>query len=141
VGHQGACGVRTQVMHNAENFVRHGACLNADILLLHLFHQVWMHDQVKPMANSLGAQQDSIEELRVRTHVSLTSVEVQLEAIAKLHFDKHDLVKEIIDTWVVVFFIYHIESRDQVGHGVSCDDVVELGLDVASAEHLETAND
>ena len=124
----------TQVMNIAEDFVRNRARLNTNILLLHHLHQVWMHSQAKAMADSLRSQQDSIIELRVGTLIRLTSVQIQLEAISKLHLHSHDLVEEMIGRRVVVFFTNHIKSRDQVGHGVSCDDIIQLRLDVVSSE-------
>ena len=140
MGKQGACRVRSQVVHVAENLVRDEACFNADVLSLHSLHQVRVHGQAKPMTYPLGAEEDSIDDLSVRALVRFTSVQVKLEAVTKLHFDSHDLVKEFVDGRVVVLFIDHIESRNQVGLRVGGDDVVELRLDMPSSEHLEATN-
>jgi len=138
---QAASGVRAHVVDVAEDFVRYWARLYADVLLLDPLHQVRIHRQAEPMADALGSEQNSVKELRVFPIVGLSSVQVQLEAITKLHFHSHDLVEEVVDERVVVFFVDHVEARDQVGLGVGLDDVVKLRLDVVPSEHLEAAND
>ena len=141
MGEQAASGVRAHVVNVAEDFVRYRARLYADVLLLDPLYQVGPQRQAKPMADTLAPEQNSVKELRVFPTVALSSVQVQLEAITKLHFHSHDLVEEVVDGRVVVFFVDHVEASDQVGIRVGLEDVVKLRLDVVPSEYLEAAND
>ena len=68
-------------------------------------------------------------------------MEVELQAISELHFASHNLVEEIINGETVVFFVDHVESRDEVGAAVSLNDSVKLGLDMTTAEHFQSTDD
>lgn len=69
-------------------------------------------------------------------------MEVNLEAvIAKLHLGLHDLVKEAVDARVEVLLVDHVKARDQIGQFVSLNDSIQLRLNVAPAEHFQSATD
>ena len=125
----------------AKNLIRSRAALNADILLFDDFDEIWVHDKPKTVTDALRSQQDCIVELRVTALVRLTCVQVQLESVTELHLDLHDLIKEAIDTQVVVLFVDQVKAGDQLRILVSSDDCIKLRLDMLSAEHLEAADD
>ena len=125
----------------AKNLIRSRAALNADILLFDDFDEIWVHDKPKTVTDALRSQQDCIVELRVTALVRLTCVQVQLESVTELHLDLHDLIKEAIDSQVVVLFVDQVKAGDQLRILVSSDDCIKLRLDMLSAEHLEAADD
>ena len=100
-----------------------------------------MLDECESMSNSLGAKQDGIVQFRVLATVGLARVQVDLEFVTELHLNGQHLLQKVVDRLVVVFFVHHVEATDHVGHFVSLDDSIELRLNVAIAEHLETADD
>lgn len=68
-------------------------------------------------------------------------MQVQLESVTELHLDLHDLIKEAIDSQIIVLFVDQVKACDQLRILVSSDDCIKLRLDMLSAEHLEAAND
>ena len=68
-------------------------------------------------------------------------MQIQLKLVAKGQFDSHDLVKEVVNGSVVVFFVDHVEPRNQVGLRVGLNDRVKLRLNVASSKQFESADD
>lgn len=62
------------------------------------------------MANSFTAHENSIIEFFICTTVALTSMEQHLELIAAPLFGCKDLLKEVINAFVVVFLVNHIEG-------------------------------
>jgi len=64
----------SEVVHVCQNFVTGWATLYADVLLLDKFKQIGVHGEVETMADTLGAEQDGINQFLVRARVRLTSV-------------------------------------------------------------------
>ena len=133
--------MRAHIMNVTKKLVRHRACFYADILVFDLLHQFWMHGKLKAMTNSFGAEKYGISKLSVLSRICFTCVQIELEAIAKLHFDGHYLFEEIVNARVVVLFINHIESGDQVGLCVGFDDGIKLRLDMLFTKDFQSAND
>ena len=91
------------------------------------------------MSNSLRTEQDSIVELSIFARVGLSRVEIHLEAISKLHFSGQDLVQEAINSWVIVFFVHHVEAGDHVRQRVCFNDSIQLRLNMAATKKFEAA--
>lgn len=62
---QGPDWVRSQVVHVAQDLVRDGATLNANVLLLDHLDEVGSHDQAKAVTDSLRAEKNRVYQLRV----------------------------------------------------------------------------
>ena len=65
VGQERPCWMRARIMNVAEKLVRNRAGFNADVLLLDLLDQVWMHDEIEAMSDSLGAEKNGICKLGI----------------------------------------------------------------------------
>lgn len=70
--------------------------------------------QCKPMANSLAAHDNSIVEFFVGATVALTSMEQHLELVATSLLCRKDLLKEVINPFVVIFLVHQIERTYHV---------------------------
>lgn len=72
---EGTDRMTPEVQGIPEDQVRNGAALYADLLLLNQFLQVGVESEVKAMTDTLGAEEDGIEEVLVVVVHGFTSVE------------------------------------------------------------------
>jgi len=99
------------------------------------------------MADALGVKKNSIEKLCVFAFVALTCMEVYLEALAQLLFGCQDLLEELVDFQVVIFFVDHVKATDDVFVALflnpllSFDAGVEHSLNVWLSNDLEATVD
>jgi len=140
VGEKWTSGVRAQIVLITKNLIRYRAAFDTDVLVFDLLNEVGMHLEIESVPNALSAEQDSVKKLGVRALVWLTSVQIQLETISKLHLDCEDLLNKFIDSGIVVFFVNQVEAWDQVSFRISRDKSIKLRLNVVFAKHLKATN-
>lgn len=94
------------------------------------------------MANPLTSHKYRIIKLLVASVVAFPSVEQHLElAIASL-LSGQDLFQKVVNAFIVVFFINHVESADHVVLVIIVLlNLVEHSLNMALAKHFKAADD
>ena len=93
------------------------------------------------MANSLGAQQNSIVKLGVVSAVALAGVQIELEVRSKFLFVLEQQIKIVLDAVAVVLLANEIETRNKGRKLDSTLEQLELCLDLVSAHNLESSCD
>ena len=108
-------GMGPQVMTVAQDLVANGAALKADVLFLDQLDQIWMHDKIEAMTDSLSAEENGVIELRIGSLGALSCMEEELHAITHLHLYFHQLFKKSVTLLVVVFFANKIKAGHHLG--------------------------
>ena len=57
--------MRSQIVNITKNLVRYGAAFNANVVLLDLLDEIWVHGKTEAMADTLGIKEDGIIQLSV----------------------------------------------------------------------------
>ena len=128
-------------MNVSKDFVAHGTDLNTNVVVFDQLGQVRVHAQVKSVANTFGAKQYCVVQFRVLSLVTLARMQIQLKLVTEGQFNSHDLVKEVVNGRIVVFFVDHVEARNQVGLRIGLDNGIKLRLNVTSTKEFEAAYD
>lgn len=139
---QASCRVAPEILLVSKNKVGDGAALNAKIFLFDELNQLGVFSKRKTMANPLTSHQYRIIELLVASAIAFTSVEQHLELTIASLLSGQDLLQKVVDAFIVVFFVDHVEGADHVVLIIIVLlNLVEHSLDMALAQHFKATDD
>ena len=66
---------------------------------------------------------------------------VDIKSVPHFHLGFHYLLKEVVNSRVVVLLIDHVKASDNISGRISCNDCVDLRLNMPCTKHFEPADD
>ena len=133
----------SQIQDVSKNKVGDRATFDANSLLFHDLHQLWIVCKMESVTNSLGIEQNSIIQLCVASVVGLSTMEKDGKFFtfgSSFCLSCIDLRQERLKVWSKILLVDHVESNAHVRVLRCLKDCVNLCLDVSSTQYLETTS-